>query len=163
MQTCGHICMVPQEAKQSHHEHETLEMDKMFPDQMVKAQWGTFWANASNVMWSQWFNDCRNKLHTHAVRAHRSTRALMKTSEFCGLIAHLCVCLSLPALLHKRAVGWGCISAGPPPSWWSRLPRHWKTYPWLLLNLYRMIRLGLHPRTQLSPSRDSAGSIAANA
>ncbi|MEQ2172391.1 hypothetical protein GOODEAATRI_020530 [Goodea atripinnis] len=38
-----------------------------------------------------------------------------------------------------------------------------KTYPWLLLNLYRMIRLGLHPRTLLSPSRDSAGRIAANA
>lgn len=38
-----------------------------------------------------------------------------------------------------------------------------KNYPWLLLNLCQMIRLGLHPRTPLRPSRDSAGRVTANA
>lgn len=38
-----------------------------------------------------------------------------------------------------------------------------KNYPWLLLNLCQMIRLGLHPRTPLRPSRDSAGRVTASA
>lgn len=129
-----------------------------------------FWANATNVMLSERFSDSWNKLHTHSQNPQKSTQALIKTSESCRQITQLYFCLSLPAPLHARAVRWSCslplqsISAGPPHGGPPRPPSPQpKIYPWLLLNLYRMIRLGLHPRTPLSPSRDSAGSIAANA
>lgn len=61
---------------------------------------------------------------TLAVRTHRSTQALIKTSESCRQITHLCFCLSLPALLHAEG-SWIELPAATAehlcraPSWWS--------------------------------------------
>lgn len=128
----------------------------------------TFWANAINV------SDLMTAETNHSThsQSRQMRNVLINMGEYCGRITHLCLTCPVPHedIWIKLATGskedpsvsvivWACVCEDVLGVWTA--PQ--KKYPWLLLNLYQMIRLGLHPRTPLSPSRDSAGSIAANA
>ena len=72
MQTCAHICIVTHDAcKWSHHEYKAFKMDKMLRNQMLVGNI----LSKCYVMWTEWFNECKNNLHTHSqnTEKHRST------------------------------------------------------------------------------------------